>query len=62
MTSFQEIKKSPWLGDVDWKKIEEKTSTAPFAPNIYGTYIHQEFLNKQKEVDEMNKYYEVEKF
>lgn len=22
VTSFQEIKKSPWLADVDWKKIE----------------------------------------
>lgn len=22
ITNFQEIKKSPWLADIDWKKIE----------------------------------------
>ena len=62
ISSFQQIKKSPWLADVDWKKVEDKTNIAPFAPNVYKTYINEQFLLKQKEVDEMNKYYESEKF
>lgn len=61
ITSFQEIKKSPWLANIDWKKIEEKSEQFCLAPNPFCSYINQEFLDKQYLVDEMNKY-ECERF
>ena len=28
--NFQQIKNCSWLGDIDWKKIQEKSYTVPF--------------------------------
>ena len=52
--NFKEIKSSPWLADIDWKKIEDRTLPVPFVLNPYKTYINQQFIDKQDLVDEMN--------
>lgn len=57
ISNFQEIKKSPWLADVDWKKIEEKSYSVPFSPNVYKNYINQQFLDKQEYVEELNQHF-----
>jgi serine/threonine protein kinase len=33
ISNFQEIKNSPWLAGVDWKAVELKQETLPFAPD-----------------------------
>lgn len=55
ISSFKEIKKSPWLADVDWKKVSQKSGELCFAPIPFNSYINQEFLDKQDLVEEMNK-------
>jgi hypothetical protein len=47
INSFRDIKNSPWLADIDWKKVEDKSMAVSFVPNVYKTYINQEFLDKQ---------------
>lgn len=39
--SFEEIKKSAWLKDVDWAKISSKNTKPPLNLDLYANYIHK---------------------
>ena len=54
LASFAALKNSPWLKGVDWKAVEEKESKAPFALDLYESYISEEFAVFQQEVEELN--------
>lgn len=56
ITNCQEIKSNPWLASIDWKKIEDKSTTAPFAPQVNGSYISSEFTELKEEVELLNQY------
>lgn len=56
ITNCQEIKSNPWLANIDWKKIEDKSAIAPLAPQVNGEYISNEFTSLKEEVDLLNQY------
>lgn len=39
ITDFHIIKNSPWLSDIDWKAIDDRTLEVPFKPSLYKNYI-----------------------
>lgn len=56
MCDVNQIKQNAWLKGVNWKQVEEKKLNVPLQPDLYRTYIVEEFQEKQVEADNMNKW------
>ena len=52
INSFEEIKNSPWLSDVNWDSIHQRNYTSPLLLDLYTSYIHDEFY--QEDVRPLN--------
>lgn len=48
------------MADIDWKKIEEKSYSVPLVPEINKEYICSEFKKLEEEVENLNRYENVQ--
>lgn len=46
LTSYIDMKKCRWLREIDWDKIMRREYKMPLKLNLYKNYIHEEFLVK----------------
>lgn len=53
LANYSAVKKSKWLREIDWQKILKKDYKLPTRLNYYINYIHEEFITKYIDSEEI---------